>query len=269
MNKSTAVERVFASGVFVILLSKAIMVNKNDIIAAVEEALSNESAIGFHRGDFKIDFDKTDTLILECEVDSVAAKKLALERAGAISGVSGIIDRVRVKPASQMTDNDIRTHLGNAILDDLSFADISIRERKNGNVDVLREFGDQTRGNIEIRVKGGVVFLNGEVPGLDFKRLAGVLAWWVPGSQDVINGLAVVPLEEDSPDMIEEAVRTALEKDPFVEAGQIRVGVRNRTVRLTGVLSSENQRHMAECDAWYVFGVDTVLNEIEILPISS
>ena len=241
------------------------MTNKNDIIAAVEEALRKEAAIDFNRGDFKIDFDKWDTLILECEVDSVAAKKLALEHAAAIPGVIGIIDRVRVKPASQMTDNDIRTHLRNAILDDQSFAEISIYEKKDGNIVALRESGDEARGTIEIQVEDGVVFLNGEIPGLAFKRLAGVLAWWVPGSKDVINGLAVVPIDEDCPDKIEEAVRTALEKDPLVDAGQIRVGVRNRTVRLTGALSNESQRHMAECDAWYVFGVDNVLNEINIV----
>ena len=241
------------------------MTNKNDIIAAVEEALRKEAAIDFNRGDFKIDFDKWDTLILECEVDSVAAKKLALEHAATIPGVIGIIDRVRVKPASQMTDNDIRTHLRNAILDDQSFAEISIYEKKDGNIVALRELGDEARGTIEIQVEDGVVFLNGEVPGLAFKRLAGVLAWWVPGSKDVINGLAVVPIDEDCPDKIEEAVRTALEKDPLVDAAQIRVGVRNRTVRLTGALSNESQRHMAECDAWYVFGVDNVLNEINVV----
>ena len=47
-----------------------------------------------------------------------------------------------------------------------------------------------------------------------------------------------------------EGVRLALEKDPFIEAGQIRVGVRGTVVTLAGVLPSEAQRHMAECDAW-------------------
>jgi len=87
----------------------------------------------------------------------------------------------------------------------------------------------------------------------------------VPGSRDVVNGIAVDPPEEDSPDLIEEAVRVALDKDPFVDAEQVRAGVRNRTVRLTGVLPRD-ARDAAEWDAWYVFGVDDVINEIKVSP---
>ena len=40
-------------------------------------------------------------------------------------------------------------------------------------------------------------------------------------------------------------------------------GVRGRTVRLTGWVPSAAARDAAEWDAWYVFGVDDVINEIE------
>jgi len=65
----------------------------------------------------------------------------------------------------------------------------------------------------EIEVEHGVVTLNGSVPNLASKRLAGVLAWWAPGSRDVVNGTTVEPPEADAPIQIEEAVRIALEKD--------------------------------------------------------
>lgn len=93
---------------------------------------------------------------------------------------------------------------------------------------------------------------------------SGWRAWWVPGSRDVVNGLAVEPPEEDASIRIEEAVRIALEKDRFVDASQIRVGVRHMTVRLTGLVATESERDMAENDAWYIFGVDKVVNEIEV-----
>ena len=57
--------------------------------------------------------------------------------------------------------------------------------------------------------------------------------------------------------------RIALDKDPLFDASQIRVGVRGRTVRLTGWVQSAAARDAAEWDAWYVFGVDDVINEIE------
>jgi osmotically-inducible protein OsmY len=66
--------------------------------------------------------------------------------------------------------------------------------------------------------------------------------------------------------MIEEAVRVALEKDPVVNAGQVRVGARKTWVRLTGALPAGAERDAAERDAWCVFGVDNVLNKIEVKP---
>ena len=122
------------------------------------------------------------------------------------------------------------------------------------------------RGNIDIEVENGVVLLNGRVPGLTSKRLAGLIAWWVSGVRDAFNGIEVSPPEDDGPDMIAEAVRVVLEKDPFVNAGQIRVGVRNTLVRLTGLVPNETERQAAERDAWMVFGVDTVVNEIQVRP---
>jgi osmotically-inducible protein OsmY len=76
----------------------------------------------------------------------------------------------------------------------------------------------------------------------------------------VINGIAVEPPEDDSDEAILEAVRLVLEKDPFVDASQIRVGVKNALVRLTGLVPTEAEREMAEFDAWYVSGVDKVDN---------
>jgi osmotically-inducible protein OsmY len=69
----------------------------------------------------------------------------------------------------------------------------------------------------------GTVLLEGKVPSFSHQRLAGVLAWWVPGRQNVLNCLEAVPPEEDNDDEVTDAVRLVLEKDPFVNAGQIRI----------------------------------------------
>jgi osmotically-inducible protein OsmY len=177
--------------------------------------------------------------------------------------VTGIVDRLRVRPAQRMGDGEIRDLLRDALLQEPAFADFAIRRRLDARVETVRE-PPEARGAIELEVEDGVVTLNGQVPGLDDKRLAGVLAWWVPGSRDVINGIAVEPPEDDSDEAILEAVRLVLEKDPFVNASQMRVGVRHAVVRLTGIVPSEAERDMAEFDAWYVFGVDGVDNRIEV-----
>jgi osmotically-inducible protein OsmY len=41
-------------------------------------------------------------------------------------------------------------------------------------------------------------------------------------------------------------------------------GVDGAVVRLTGLVPTESERDMAGFDAWYVFGVDRVINEIEV-----
>jgi osmotically-inducible protein OsmY len=202
-------------------------------------------------------------LTVEGEVGDVAAKKLPLERAAALPEVSGIIDRLRVRPAQPMGDGEIRDRLTDALLQEPAFADFAIRSLKDQPVEIVRE-PLEPRGAIELEVEDGIVTLNGQVPGLDDKRLAGVLAWWVPGSRDVINVIAVEPPEGDSDDAILEAVRLVLEKAPFVDASQIRVGVRHAVVTLLGLVPSEAEREMAEFDAWYVFGVDRVDNRIEV-----
>ena len=60
-----------------------------------------------------------------------------------------------------------------------------------------------------------------------------------------------------------DAVRLVLEKDPFVNADQIMVTSKQRVVTLAGLVASEAEREMAEQDAWYVFGVDKVINKLE------
>jgi osmotically-inducible protein OsmY len=232
------------------------------MVDRVRAALASEPRLDLHK--FPIDLRYAEgSLTLEGEVGDVAAKKLALERAAALPEVTGILDRLRVRPAQRMGDGQIRDLVRDALLQEPAFADFAITERFGERVEMMRA-PPEARGGIELEVEDGVVTLNGQVPGLDDKRLAGVLAWWVPGSRDVINGIAVEPPEDDSDDAMLEAVRLVLEKDPFVDASQIRVGVKNALVRLIGVVRSDAERDMAEFDAWYVFGVDRVDNRVEV-----
>ncbi|MDP2620070.1 MAG: BON domain-containing protein [Hyphomicrobiales bacterium] len=240
------------------------MTDKAKILDKVRAALRSEPRLGPTFSPQRLDIDGEGALLIEGEVRSVAAKKLALERVAALPEVTGVLDRLRVEPKVRMADAEIRDHLRKAFQQEPNFAALEIVERKGERLEMVRDVPDRLLGRIETEVDDGVVTLNGQVPGLASKRLAGLLAWWVPGSRDVINGLAVEPPEEDGPIRIEEAVKIALKKDPFVEASQIRVGVRHTTVRLTGLVPTESERDMAERDAWYIFGVDKVVNDIEV-----
>ncbi|MFQ5442785.1 MAG: BON domain-containing protein [Thermodesulfobacteriota bacterium] len=183
-------------------------------------------------------------VVMEGVVDGIAAKKRALLMAMGMEGVSGVVDRLKVRPGSAMTDAEIRDHL-------------------------LRAFTEEpalSRADISVEVTDGVVDIEGRVPSLTHKRLAGVLAWWVPGSGDVINSLIVEPPEKDTDEEIIDALRIVLEKDRLVDAGGVsiivRVRVRDWTVTLDGVVRSGAEKKAVEEDAWYIWGVNEVINNI-------
>ena len=240
----------------------------------VRATLHSEPRIGPAFRPDRLEIDNEGTLTIEGEVASVAAKKRALAQIAALEAVTAIVDRLHVKPAAPMGDAEIRDHLRRFFSQEPAFAGLTVRQMHHESHDpvyqpvyeVVAEGGPDTRGHIDIEVRSGVITLNGQVPGLNSQRLAGVMAWWVPGVRDVINGLVVEPPEEDAPIRIEEAVHTALERNPYVEAAQVRVGVRRREVRLTGFVASEGLRDMAEQDTWCVLGVDNVINEIVVRP---
>lgn len=237
------------------------------ITQKVRQAFRAEPRLGPGFALDRVAFEGAGILALEGTVARLAGKKLALLRAAAVPGVVEIIDRVHVAAAPR-EDRSIRAELRGLFTRAPDFADLELREDVAEGV-LKTDFRPLAGmpgalGRIDFEVEGGVVTLNGTVPSLVRKRLAGAMAWWVPGVRDVVNGIAVEPPEEDGPDRIEEAVRVVLDRNRAVEASQIRVGVRHRVVRLTGLVHSEAARTIAENDAWAVFGVDDVIDEIEV-----
>jgi osmotically-inducible protein OsmY len=163
-----------------------------------------------------------------------------------------------------MGDAEIRDHVCKVLLEESALEQCFIHGMVGGGVETVRKAILEPAGSIVVAVDDGVVTLNGEVPSLTHKRLAGVLAWWVPGSRDVINGLEEVPPEEDNDDELIDAVRLVLEKDPFVNASKISVHSKDWIVTLEGLVPNDTMKQMAERDAWYVLGVKRVINRIEV-----
>jgi osmotically-inducible protein OsmY len=234
----------------------------NDTLEVTRKALLSEVRIDIAHHPIRLTLSDGD-LVIEGEVADIAAKKLALERAAAVAEVRGIVDRLRVAPAERMGDGAIRDLVRDALLAEPALDECSIRVSVKEAWEAVRSL-DSAAGSIDVAVSDGVVTLDGDVPGLGLKRLAGILAWWVPGSRDVINGLGVTPPEEDNDGEISDAVRLALEKDPLVNPDQIRVSTRNAVVTLQGQVPTQSECAAAEFDAWYVFGVDKVINQIRV-----
>ena len=239
------------------------MSNNHHIIKSVQAALENEQRINLHRHPLIIRYED-EVLTLEGEVQDIAAKKLSMELAIAVPGVTGIVDRLHVTPAVKIGDGAILTAVRDVLLQEPALRDCAVRVRNKGKVETIRETAAPNSGVIELSVTDGIVLLDDHVPSLAKKRLAGVLAWWVPGSRDVINGMAVEPPEEDNDEEMLNAVRLVLARDPFVNADQIRVSTKHSVVTLEGLVINNVQRRAAENDAWFVFGVDKVVNNLKV-----
>ncbi len=239
------------------------MSNNQNVIKAVQAAWEHEPRINLHTRPLTISY-QNQVLTVEGEVQDIAAKKLCMELGIAVPGVAGIVDRLHVTPAVRVGDGAILAAVRDVLLQEPALQDSAVRVRNKGRVEMIRESVVLNSGVIELSVNDGVVLLDDHVPSLAQKRLAGVLAWWVPGSRDVINGMAVEPYEEDNDEELVDAVRLVLEKDPFVNADQIRVSAKHSVITLEGLVINDMQRGITENDAWYVFGVDKVTNKLQI-----
>ena len=239
--------------------------DERSVLDALAASLSRDPQLTFASGPLLALADRV--LTVEGEVADVRTKKLTLERLAASRAVGLIDDRLRVVPAERMGDAAIRDHLVPMILGDSSFDECAIDVLEDGRIERLREARaiGQPKGNMRIAVSGGVVTLDGTVPSRNHARLASALAWWVPGTRDVKDFLgARVPEEFDELDLVE-GIRIVLEKDPLVDAGQIRVSAHDTSITLDGTVSCALERSAAERDAWFVPDVGEVVNRLQLL----
>jgi len=238
------------------------MTDERTVLGAVRSALHSQPRVHPTKGPIRLAFTDGE-LMMEGEVDHIAGKKLALEAAARVPGVDTIVDRLHVRPATPMGDGDVRDKVRDALLEETALGSCTIRVWDSGHLKIAREVADAV-GTVDVRVEDGIVTLDGDVPGPGQKRLAGVLAWWVPGSRDVFNGIGVTPPEQDSEAAVTDAVRQVLEKDPFVNSESIQVRTRRAVVTLDGTVPRDAEVKLAEDDAWYVFGVDKVVNRLTV-----
>jgi len=239
------------------------MSDRDGVIKLVHKALEQEPRVNIHRHPVRIGY-SADAVVLEGEVESVAAKKLALEHAAAVEGVRGVVDRLRVAPAERRGDGAIRDSVCAFLQREPEFLQCAIRAVASGRVETLRDVPADGAGDIEVAVADGVITLEGRVSSHSHRRVAGVLAWWAPGCRDVVNSLAVEPPEEDTDDEVVDALRLVLEMDPLVQAEQISASCRNYVVTLEGLVRTGEESRQAERDAWCLFAVDRVVNRIEV-----
>lgn len=239
------------------------MQERNEVLKQVQAAIERETHIEAKSSSIGLRF-SDGIVLLEGEVPHIAAKKRALKAAAGVAGVSGVTDHLRVAVGDVPGDGATRDAVCKQLLRDIDFQNCGLHAWIKGQRHILRDAGHDASGLIEVAVTDGVVTLAGHVISLSHKRLAGVLAWWARGCRDVVNGLRVVPAEEDNDEEIVEALHLVLEADPYVHADRIGIGSHDHVVTLEGLVASDGEKTRAELDAWYLFAVDGVINHLEV-----
>lgn len=231
-----------------------------DVLHRLRQVIEADPRIRCVGTPIALSLDPQGGVTLDGEVASVAAKRLALDRAAHLPDVLTVVDRLRVAPTRRFTDEQIRRRFLDLLVDEPMFADYEFESSAKAP---LRRSASSTRLRLEFGVDDGIVTLRGRAGKLLHKRLAGVLAWWAPGSRDVINLLAVEPTSHDDDGEVASAVRLVLDKDPLI-SDAFEVDVRDAVVTLSGVTTQTEACEAAEADAWYVLGVRDVVNTIEV-----
>lgn len=107
--------------------------------------------------------------------------------------------------------------------------------------------------------------MEGSVPNLRQKRLAGEIAGQVEGIRDVINMLRIVPLPVVDDDSLRKHLRRVLARNPKVDETRVSVEVINAVVYLGGFVSTAAEKRIAEDEAWSAPGIRDIMNKIEVL----
>jgi osmotically-inducible protein OsmY len=233
----------------------------------VHAALERETRIHLHRHPVRIE-SSDGAVTLEGEVGDVAAKRLAVQLAGAVPGVQRVVDRLRVAAGERRGDGAVRDSAARLLSGQPELRNCTLKVR-NGNggrgIDTLHEAGNgDAAGEILLSVADGVIRLDGHVISQSHRRFAGAVAWWTPGRRDVVNALELRPAYEDRDDEVAEVMRLVLEADPELDADQISTRCTGKVLFLDGAVPNEQQKHRAELDAWSLLAIRNVVNRLQV-----
>lgn len=230
-----------------------------DILDQVQAALQKVTRYDVNRYPVQLALQEG-TLLLAGEFPDIRAKRLAVHVAQIAAPGLKIIDQLNVT-APVHEEGTLRSEVVRALSAEPVFREVTLRLHGDGETEVLRQC--DVAAHIDVRVEGGSVRLAGQVDSLSHRRLAEVLCWWSLGCERVDNLLEVIPAESDNDDEVSDALRLAMEKDPLVHADQISIQVHNGSVILQGYVPSQEERRLAELDAWYIPGVYEVVNDVQ------
>ncbi|MBI5875638.1 MAG: BON domain-containing protein, partial [Deltaproteobacteria bacterium] len=89
--------------------------NATEIIKTIKASLEKELHIDLIKNPIHLKIEN-DAIVMEGVVGKISHKKRALLIAMGVSCTSGVVDRLKVKPATEMGDKEIKNHICDAFL---------------------------------------------------------------------------------------------------------------------------------------------------------
>jgi osmotically-inducible protein OsmY len=233
-----------------------------EIIRDIRAALERDVRIDVQTHPINVD-EERGRLVLSGTAENIIAKRLAVNYALQFAdGRMAIGDDLRID-AEEVQDREIRDALAQQLQGERVFSSTTLVVDAQGDGVMVHDAGSGADW-IEALIDNGKVTLTGRVNSLAHKRIAELITWWTKGTAAVDNQLSVSPPEEDNDNEIIEAVHIAFEKDPLVHADQLHPDSADGVVVLTGSVASDEERQVALADAWYIPGVQEVVDRIEL-----
>jgi osmotically-inducible protein OsmY len=231
-----------------------------DSTAAIVAALRRELGADL-QDDTDVIMDDDEVIHLRGSVRRISAKRRALRIAAQAAGTQRIRNELRLRGGDEdiqpQSDERLAALLDEALRADSAFQGMPLAQHARPQPDA--------DGNwLSVEAIEGVLRLDGQVPSLSHRRLAEVMAWWIPGVLDVVNHLRVQPAERDDDGEIADVIRLVFDKDTALDAGSINPQVEDAVVVLRGYVSTAEQAERAERNCWFIPGVREVRNELSM-----
>ena len=112
------------------------MIDSEAALEEVRRALRREPRIYFDHQAISLTF-ANEELLLSGEVDDIAAKRLAVERAARAPSVTVVFDELRVRPDESIPDDEIRDLLRRALVEEPALTGCTIREHIPGRLRIV------------------------------------------------------------------------------------------------------------------------------------
>ncbi|MBN1238998.1 MAG: BON domain-containing protein [Gammaproteobacteria bacterium] len=225
------------------------------------DALKSDRSIVRHGANVEVELNG-DVVTLKGEARHIAAKRRAAALAMKFARGRRIVDALRRDVSRRLGDRELATTVAERLAQEPVFAEYGLESDSDGGRQLLHDAGEGAYALCVSALDDDTIRLTGTVGTLTHRRLAEVIAWWTGACALVLNELEIVPPEEDSDDELTDAIRMTLEKDPLVDAGQLRVGTAGGVVHVEGLALSPEQHESVLEDVWLVPGVADVVDRV-------